>query len=403
MLSESQLVKSELKVTLWMESNKIETFCINFKFMKNKILIFISLFALINCSGQIPDENKDNEAKIKLGAYYYGGWSGTCPYDDGKPEHAWAKGMPLMVTRLMTTEFAGCEPVWGWREDTQEIMEQQIDLAANSGIAYFSFCWYWRDNKGPINVPAIKTKSEHLPMYLFMSAKNNTKMEFCLLVANHSGAEITGTEAWKQAADFWIKNYFKHPRYLKSEGKPVIMIFDPKGADKDGLAYLQEAAKEADYPGVFVAGCGNCSVENGFQVQTLYNTKPKAGLNLTDIYPFHLLSDWNISVWDKINLPMAYIPCLTSGWDRRPWEASPPDGRGSAVSAHFQRGPPGELEQYMKSLVDWKDAHPCQITKDRLAIIYAWNEIGEGAWILPCKDDPEGAYLKAIRKVVFGK
>ena len=73
MLSESQLVKSELKVTLWMESNKIETFCINFKFMKNKILIFISLFALINCSGQIPDENKDNEAKIKLGAYYYGG------------------------------------------------------------------------------------------------------------------------------------------------------------------------------------------------------------------------------------------------------------------------------------------------------------------------------------------
>jgi hypothetical protein len=79
-------------------------------------------------------------------------------------------------------------------------------------------------------------------------------MEYCLLVANHGGAEIVGTEAWKQAADFWIANYFKHPRYLRSEGKPVIMILSPKGSDKAGLAYLQEAAPEGGLPGVWVAG-----------------------------------------------------------------------------------------------------------------------------------------------------
>jgi hypothetical protein len=31
------------------------------------------------------------------------------------------------------------------------------------------------------------------------------------------------------------------------------------------------------------------------------------------------------------------------------------------------------------------------------------DEIGEGGWLVPCKDDPQGAWLKAIRRVVFGK
>ena len=35
------------------------------------------------------------------------------------------------------------EPVWGWRDDRLEIMERQIDLAADNGIAFFAFCWYW--------------------------------------------------------------------------------------------------------------------------------------------------------------------------------------------------------------------------------------------------------------------
>jgi len=49
------------------------------------------------------------------------------------------------------------------------------------------------------------------------------------------------------------------------------------------------------------------------------------------------------------------------------------------------------------------DANPKLATKDRLGLIYAWNEIGEGGWLVPCKDDPNGGYLKAIRRVVYGK
>ena len=34
--------------------------------------------------------------------------------------------------------FSGREPLWGWSDDTSEIMENQIDLAADNGIAFFS-------------------------------------------------------------------------------------------------------------------------------------------------------------------------------------------------------------------------------------------------------------------------
>ncbi len=356
-------------------------------------------------------EAQEAKPRMKLGAYYFAGWSGKCPYDDGSVSNAWAKNMPTHFTKKLATEYAGRTPVWGWRDDTPTLMERQIDLAADNGVAYFSFCWYWHDNKKPLNAKAIEEDSKHLPMNLFMRAKNNSRMEYCLLVANHGGAEIVGTAAWKQAADFWIANYFKHPRYLRSEGKPVVMIFSPKGSDKDGLAYLQEAAKKAGFPGVWVAGCGNVKAEDGYQLATAYNTKPNKdaegkALNLETIYPFKLLADWNASVWNSTNRPaLPYIPVATQGWDRRPWEAKNGEGlgKGSGVSQHFSRGTPAEFETYLKRMADWMDANPKQATPDRLGLIYAWNEIGEGGWIVPCRDDPEGAWLKAIRRVVYGK
>jgi hypothetical protein len=39
-------------------------------------------------------------------------------------------------------------------------------------------------------VKAIEEDPKHLPMRLFMEAKNNSRMEFSLLVANHGGFEI---------------------------------------------------------------------------------------------------------------------------------------------------------------------------------------------------------------------
>lgn len=382
---------------------RMPTYLFLLKNSYTKSILLIMLMMAIGSSNAIAQKKRPG---IKLGAYYFAGWGGKSVYDDGKPEHAWAKGMPTHFTRKLATEFNGRTPIWGWREDSPEIMSRQINLAAENGIAFFAYCWYFQDNKGPINVNKIENNPLHQPMKMFMNAKNNKRMQFCLLVANHAGYEIVGQEAWKQAVDFWIKNYFKHPRYLLVDGKPLIIIFSTKGADKNGLAYLQDAAHKAGFPGVLVAGCGNCKPEDGFQVQTLYNIHSKEGLGVDEIYPYKTLVDLNVAMWNKTDRPrMLYIPTITQGWDRRPWEAKNGEGLGQGVglSPHFARGTANEFELYLRRMVDWMDANPKQITKDRIGMVYAWNEIGEGGWLVPCRDDPDGAYLKAIRHVVFDR
>ncbi len=49
------------------------------------------------------------------------------------------------------------------------------------------------------------------------------------------------------------------------------------------------------------------------------------------------------------------------------------------------------------------DQHREQTTAERVVLLYAWNELGEGGYLAPTKGDPDGAYLRAIKQVVSGK
>lgn len=363
-----------------------------------RAVLSICLLIIAGCSKDYV--TAETKAQIKLGAYYFAGWAGKCPLDDGAPDHAWAVGMPTHFTKKLAFDYSGRKPIWGWRDDTDAIMEQQINLAADHGIAYFSFCWYWKDNKGPINVPAIESDSKHIAMYKFMNAKNNSKMEFCLLVANHTGSEIIGEAAWRQAADYWIK-LFKHPRYLRTEGNPVIIIFSPSGSDKAGLNYLQMMGRNAGFPGVAVVCCGSATVDNGYSISTRYNIIPGYG-QPSAMHMYQELVDAHLTQWHGTP-SQPHIPVATVGWDRRPWEAPDGFGSGSVPSWYFTGNTPVAVENFLLQMRGWMFAHPDQVTKDKLALIYAWNEIGEGGYVVPCTDDPNGAYLDAIKRVVFDK
>jgi hypothetical protein len=56
-----------------------------------------------------------------------------------------------------------------------------------------------------------------------------------------------------------------------------------------------------------------------------------------------------------------------------------------------------------ESAVAWMDQHREQTTAERIVLLYAWNEFGEGGYLASTKGDPEGAYLKAVKQVVERK
>ena len=65
------------------------------------------------------------------------------------------------------------------------------------------------------------------------------------------------------------------------------------------------------------------------------------------------------------------------------------------------KGPrPAQLISHGEPHMDrWMDANPDRTTKERLVLLYAWNENGEVGYLTPTKSEGD-AYLKAIHAVL---
>jgi len=255
-------------------------------------------------AGQAP------RPRAMVGAYYFDGWAGQHRLAD---KEAWAKDAPTHLSKRMLDEFPGREPIWGWRDDRQDVVEQQIDLAADHGIAFFAFCWYWHPTQ-----PQIDEDPKHTGLNLFLKARNKDRMKYCLLVANHEGFLIGNAENWRRATERWMP-YLTDKQYVTAEGKPLVIIFNPADGRSEGLAALQEVAKKAGLPGVAVAACGKGDPKAGYGYRTHYNiTLGYTGGSQEHSYAELVAA--HQKAWSG-SREQPYIPEVTAGWDKRPWEA----------------------------------------------------------------------------------
>jgi hypothetical protein len=296
----------------------------------------------------------------------------------------------------MVEEFPKREPIWGWRDDSLEIMERQIDLAADHGVAFFAFCWYWHDNGQTINEKGIREDPKHTCLELFLKAKNHHRMKFCLLVANHEGFEIK-RENWKRAGEFWMP-YLTHPQHLTVGQQPLIVVFDHSGGDKDGLATVQQTARRAGLPGLAIAGCWDGAREDGFTHRTHYNVIPGYDAG-SEQHTFAELAAASQAQW-RGSPAQPYLPIVTAGWDKRPWEG--PTGLNQKAGWFYPDRTPQKVADCLRAAAAWMHENPDQTTAERIVLVYAWNELGEGGYLVPTRGDPAGNYLKAVRSVVMG-
>lgn len=318
------------------------------------------------------------ESKLLFGAYYYDGWSG-----ENSSKEDWAKNAPRMLTKKLKFEFPEREPIWGWRNDDIRIMERQIDLAAKNGIDFFAFCWYWSDDMGSFNEDAVKTNPRHVSLDLFMKAKNKHKMKFCIMIANHSGASIQGEENWRKTIEYFSDTYFSDSQYLSVDNKPVVMYFLPQQA-QPFVQTMKDVAASKGFDGLYSMCCGGYLPS--FDAMTWYNTFESS--NRSEAHVYSQLFTCIESKWK--NLPNAAIvnPMCSVGWDKRPWESE-------ENSVYYINKTPKLFLFHLKNAVDFVYSTD---NPNPIIMIYAWNEIGEGGYLIPTKGDPKGKYLKQVKK-----
>ena len=331
-------------------------------------------------------------SSIQLGAYYFDGWS--------RPSSG-------HLTPRLRDSFPDRKPKWGWVTSTPEIVKDQIDLAADAGLSFFSFCWYYPDydhqhfREDPLN---------HA-LSLYLKSPNKSRLKFNLMVANHAGQEI-GPDDWAAVTDEWVR-LFKDAGYVQVNGKPLlsffnvpslIHLFGSADAVRQALDALRNKARVAGLAGVTVAVCVSPTPEAvvqaktcGFDMVTGYNY-PTLGFKDRKIeHDVDSLNNIGPTIWNRFNnAALPYIPVATLNWDPRPWATTT---NWYSKSVRYTGYSSRSVYHAVQTLKDWISQHPNATSKEHIALLYAWNEYGEGSWLTPTENDTLHL-LDGIKKAV---
>lgn len=317
------------------------------------------------------------------------------------------------------------KPLWGYvNEADPQVMEMQINAAADHGVNVFIYDWYWFDER-PFLEQCLNEG--------FLKAKNKDRMRFYLMWANHdannlwnkdiSDSEAGSTVIWKGAVDEQtfdtvcdrlISKYFCLPEYYRIDGKPVFMIYDLQNLI-DGLGGAENTARcLALFKQKCVeAGLGGLHLQLTQWGERVFNLsgvdggkKPDSELaaalgfdSLTNYQFVHFVNidrDYSdivkdvVPMWEKWydKYPIPYFPHVSLGWDNNPRFHS------------FRRGivknnTPEAVEAALREAKAFVDSHDLPAP---LITVNSWNEWTETSYLEP--DDLNGyGYLEAVKKV----
>jgi hypothetical protein len=290
-------------------------------------------------------------------------------------------------------------------------------------VNVFIFDWYWYENQ-PFLEDALSKG--------FLPAKNNDKIRFYIMWANHNATTLWDIErshhseviwpgavdhsTFKQITHRMIERFFGHPSYYRIAGNPVFCIYEI-GTFIAGLGGIEPArqaldefradARAAGFPGLHIQAIlwgsipADLSMVPGDRTQTQDNTIRRLGIDsLTNyqwchyVHPKGDYRDWAeqaIAAWPRWarEFSVPFFPHVSVGWDTNP--------RFKEFNDALVTGSTPQLfGQYLERARAFVD-NPTQSPK--LITINSWNEWSEGGYLEPDTIHRMG-YLEAVRKVV---
>lgn len=340
----------------------------------------------------------------RVGTYYWaGGWNNG---------HSGDFEQPLLVPeefheRLPFYGFVVDEDTVSVRGNSQAVVDHEIAAARAGGIDYFSYLMVWGE-------PNFVGSNAGTSLYGFspyftdcntafkhhLTSTRKSWVKFCLTLLQGSGLDIIA-DGHTPAGDWpvigaQIVGYMLDPDYERTEdGRPLLYWFnmtaskDAFGGDVPFAAAIQ----------AFRDQCTDAGLETPFIVSAEGGPSDIAtwGIDCKGKYyvapggdpvesPYADLAFSASGIWPSMPGEIA-VPLATSGWDYRP-RVNPVNisGTENTLGPWTTQPTPAELSTHVKACYDYCVAHPERVPGGSF-MIYAWNEMTEGGWLVPSRID----------------
>lgn len=305
-----------------------------------------------------------------------------------------------------------------------EVREKQAQLAREAGITAFCYWHYWFGN------------GKRLLGEIFDEVLTSGKPDFpfCLGWANHSwyaktwdkttGADRLLIEQTYPGVDDARKHFeyllkaFKDPRYVKIEGKPFLLIFDPIQLPKSYIDLFRSWVKLNGFPDLYiVANTSDINkskdyfLEQGFdavsyaRLSSLWieeymrmNSIQKVLSRITRIIKQYLTgmprgAQNYAKIYKRLVTSSEHetevIPQIVPQWDHSPRS-------GNKANIIFYNSEPRYFAENVKDALNAIKDKP---QEKQIILLKSWNEWGEGNYMEPDLDHGRG-YIDALRKTL---
>ena len=370
---------------------------------------------------------------LDVGCYYFPNYHTGDIRNETHHGHNWSE---WELIKHSTARFPGHrqprKPLWGYEDEkSPTVMAHKIDTAADCGIDFFIFDWYYYDD-GPFLERCLEEG--------FMNAPNRGRMKFCTMWANHDWTDIHPATRYsprvvlypgkvcrltfEKIAQIHLTRYFPQSNYYRIDGRPYFSIYDldrflsgfgSVAESRRALDDFRTASRAAGFPDLHLnavvwatpllpgegtpADLPELLAELGFDSATSYvwihHAKLREAVGCYDEIFSRYMDHWENAVREY---PCEYFPNITVGWDSTPRLA--PSEIWLWDKGLYPCGPminDNSPEKFARALKIIRQRLRELPQKHKILNINSWNEWTESSYLEP--DDLFGsAYLEVLQE-----
>ncbi|MCY3018266.1 MAG: glycoside hydrolase family 99-like domain-containing protein [Planctomycetota bacterium] len=240
----------------------------------------------------------------------------------------WREGTAYAGWDYIHPHAARLKPHLGWYDEgNPEETDWEIKWQVEHGIGFEMHCWYRPNNA--VNHPIKDGVLDQGIIKGLFNARYGHLKKFAIMYTN-DGAGETNPQDWREnVIPYWIEYFFKDPRYLKIDGKPVLSIYHlgnmqrmfggVEGCRK-AVETLRETCRAAGLPGVIVL-----TAEHHGGNFNKPETMRAIGVECCYAYTWETPDPSaqrkeNVARRDAVaGAGINMLPSISTGWDRTAW------------------------------------------------------------------------------------